>query len=422
MIIEGWGRYPKINSSIVDSYSNNYSFIPTGNFRSYGDAALSENYLSSLTNNHFINFDEKTGLLTCDSGVLLSDVINTFIPRGWFLAITPGTKLITIGGAVAADVHGKNHHLEGCFSECVDSFHLQLPDKVILCSRSQNSTLFKATCGGMGLTGIIKQVSFYLKPINSQWVKQTTIKNHNLIETFSAFESNSHSPYSVGWIDCLAKGKNFGRSLLMLGKFNDDGDLNYHNKLRISIPSYFPSFSLNYITTKAFNAIYFNKAKDRPSEQIVGIDSFFYPLDKFSHWNRIYGKEGFIQFQFIIPKKQSFEGLTEILNRIAKKGFGSFLAVLKLYGPKNKNWLSFPIEGYSLALDFKMQPKLFEFISLLTDLVVELGGRVYLAKDALLTEKQFNLSYENAERFRKLRNDLNLDNSIQSLLSKRLNL
>ena len=422
MIIEGWGRYPKIESCPVNSYSKDYTFIPTGNFRSYGDAALSDNYFSNLSNNHFIDFDEQTGLLTCDSGVLFSDLINTFTPRGWFPTITPGTKFITIGGALASDIHGKNHHLEGCFSECVKSFKLQLPDKTISCSRDQNSTLFYATCGGMGLTGVIKQVSFYLKPINSQWLHQVTIKNQNLEETFDSFESNSQQPYSVGWIDCLAKGKYLGRSLLMLGHFNSDEDLDYKIKTRISIPSYFPSFSLNYLSIKTFNYLYFNRPKNSYSEQIVGIDSFFYPLDRLNHWNRIYGNKGFIQFQFIIPKNQSFEGLTEILNKISQKGFDCFLAVLKLYGPKNKNWLSFPIEGYSLALDFKMHPGLFDFISLLTDLVVELGGRIYLAKDALLTEKQFDLSYENAARFRKLRKDLNLDNSIQSLLSKRLNL
>ncbi|MBD3727603.1 MAG: FAD-binding oxidoreductase [Moraxella osloensis] len=412
MKLSGWGRHPVINSRALGHNHLAWlePFIPAGNHRSYGDAALAPVHLPMLRQNRLIAFDEQSGLLTCEAGVLLSEIIEVFLPRGWFLAVTSGTKLITVGGAVASDVHGKNHHIQGCFSECVESFELLLPNhQTKTCSRSENPDLFHATFGGMGLT-------------SSQWIEQITIKTANLKQTFEAFEQYQDSPYSVAWIDCLAKGDSLGRSLLMVGDFADDGDLSYQPKNNLTIPLDFPTFALNSLSVKAFNALYYGKAAKGESQQRVGIDSFFYPLDAISHWNRIYGKNGFVQFQFILPKAVSFDGLEAILKRISQSGMGSFLAVLKLYGAENQNWLSFPMEGYSLALDFKMQPGLVEFIRELTDQVVELGGRVYLAKDALLTREQFEQSYSKVEQFRTLRKDMGLDAHFKSLLSQRLGL
>lgn len=426
MKLSGWGRYPVIDSTRLSQTHQawwNQAFIANGNLRSYGDAALASFYLPMLKQNRLIAFDKKTGLLTCESGVLLSDIIEVFLPRGWFLTVTPGTKLITVGGAVASDVHGKNHHIQGCFSECVECVELLLPNnQTKTCSRSENVELFHATCGGMGLTGVITQVSFYLKPVQSQWIEQTTIKTANLKQTFEAFEQCQDSPYSVAWIDCLAKGESLGRSLLMIGDFAQNGDLRYQPKKTLTVPLEFPSFVLNSYSVKAFNTLYYNNAAKVESQQRVGIDGFFYPLDAIHHWNRIYGKHGFVQFQFILPKEVSFDGLEAVLKRISQSGMGSFLAVLKLYGAENHNWLSFPMEGHSLALDFKMQSGLVDFIRELTDQVVELGGRVYLAKDALLTREQFEQSYPKVEQFRALRKEMGLDAHFQSHLSQRLGL
>ena len=422
----GWGRYPVIDSKALNSNKDDWwsqPFISQGNARSYGDASLSEFHLPTQRFNRFLEFNEESGLLTCEAGVQLSEVIEAFLPHGWFLSVTPGTKLITIGGAIASDVHGKNHHVQGCFSQCVEWFDLLLPNgEEFRCSTQDNAELFHATCGGMGLTGVILRAAFYLKSLKSQWVKQTTVKAKNLKETFEAFESNKSCTYSVAWIDCLATGEKLGRSLLMLGDFIDDGDLNYQPKSNITVPFDFPSFSLNSFSVKAFNTLYYAKAKKGESSQKVDIDTFFYPLDAINHWNRIYGKKGFVQFQFILPKAISYDGLTQILSRISRSGMGSFLAVLKLYGAQNKNWLSFPMEGYSLALDFKMQKGLIEFLSELTDQVVGLGGRIYLAKDALLTKEQFEQSYPNTEQFRALRKKLGLSDHFQSLQSERLGL
>jgi decaprenylphospho-beta-D-ribofuranose 2-oxidase len=422
----GWGRYPVIESRPLKTKKEEWwsqPFISQGNARSYGDAALSEFHLPTQRFNRFLAFDEQTGLLTCETGVLLADIIEAFLPRGWFLSVTPGSKLITIGGAIASDVHGKNHHVQGCFSQCVEWFDLLQPNgEEFRCSTHDNPELFHATCGGMGLTGVILRAAFYLKPVKSQWIKQTTVKTRNLKETFEAFENNKSSTYSVAWIDCLAKGEQLGRSLLMLGDFIDDGDLDYQPRSKITVPFDFPSFALNSFSVKAFNNLYYAKTAERESVQKVDIDTFFYPLDAIKHWNRIYGKKGFVQFQFILPKTASYDGLTKILTHISHSGMGSFLAVLKLYGAQNKNWLSFPMEGYSLALDFKIQEGLIGFLSELTDHVVDLGGRVYLAKDALLTKEQFEKSYPNTERFRAFRKKSGLSDHFQSLQSQRLGL
>ena len=324
----------------------------------------------------FLGFDEEKGILHIEAGVLLSEILEALVPRGWFLKVTPGTKLITVGGAIASDVHGKNHHVGGCFSECVESFTIMLADgEVVTCTKETTPDLWKATCGGMGLTGVILSAKITLKKINSQYIDQTTIKTKNLKETFEAFEAYKEKPYSVAWIDCLAKGDAIGKCLLMVGDFKDDGKLDYKLKPQKTIPFNFPSFALNNWSVRAFNWLYYGKSKAGVSQQTVDIDTFFYPLDAIGHWNRIYGKNGFTQYQFILPKETSYEGLEEILTAISDSGKGSFLAVLKLYGKANDNWLSFPIEGYSLALDFKIEKGLFELLDSLDEIVLKYKGQ-----------------------------------------------
>jgi len=347
--------------------------------------------------------------------------LESFVPRGWFLKVTPGTKLITIGGAIASDVHGKNHHVEGCFSECVESFKIMLADgEVVECSKEQRADLFNATCGGMGLTGVIVEAKIYLKKINSKYISQTTIKTKNLKETFDAFEEYSSSPYSVAWIDCLAKDNEIGKCLLMVGDFKDDGDLSYQKKSKISIPFNFPSFALNNYTVRAFNWLYYGKVRQRITTQKVDIDTFFYPLDAIENWNRIYGKGGFTQYQCILPKEMSYEGLKEVLRTISDSGKGSFLAVLKLYGKENENYLSFPIEGYSLALDFKIEDGLFELLEELDKIVLKYKGRIYLTKDVNVKKETFEQGYPHIEKFRAFRKENKMDEKFQSLQSKRV--
>ena len=430
MSLISWGMYPKMNNRvfkfdtletlqhIIDTHDD---LIPYGNGRSYGDSALSSNIIDVKSNDYFISFEDKQGLLHVEAGVLLSEILESFVPRGWFLKVTPGTKLITVGGAIASDIHGKNHHVEGCFSECVKEFDMMLADgKVVTCSKEKTPELFKATCGGMGLTGVILNAKIYLKRINSQYIQQTTIKTKNLKETFENFEKYSDQPYSVAWIDCLAKGSKMGRCLMMVGDFGDDGELEYKIPKQKTIPFHFPSFVLNKWSVRIFNWLYYGKVKEKVSKQKVDIDTFFYPLDAIGHWNRIYGKNGFTQYQFILPKETSYRGLEEILTTIAKSGKGSFLAVLKLYGKANDNYLSFPMEGYSLALDFKIEKGLFELLDRLDEIVVKNKGRIYLTKDVRVSKETFEKGYPQIDTFRQYRKENKMDTKFQSLQSKRV--
>lgn len=428
MQLNSWGMYPQIKSkkftfNTKDSLKNilkeNSTFIPFGNGRSYGDSALNENIIYSKPYNYFLNFDEELGILHCQSGVMLSEIIEVFVPRGWFLKVTPGTKLITIGGAIASDVHGKNHHVEGCFSSCVEEFTLILPNGEIK-NVKKDDELFLATCGGMGLTGVILDAKISLKKINSKYINQTTIKTKNLKETFEAFEKYSHMPYSVAWIDCLASGEDIGKCLLMVGDFADDGKLDFKEKKKINIPLNFPSFALNSLSVKTFNWLYYKKAPMGESKQKVDIDTFFYPLDAINNWNRIYGKSGFTQYQFILPKEKSYDGLKEILEKISNSKKGSFLAVLKLYGEANKNYLSFPLKGYSLALDFKIEKGIFELLNSLDEIVLKYGGRIYLTKDVRVSKESFEKAYPNIEKFRELRKKYAMSEKFVSLQSKRV--
>ena len=393
--------------------------IPFGNGRSYGDSALNTNMINCKPYNSFLKFDENNGILHTQSGTLLSEILEIIVPKGWFLRVTPGTKFITLGGAIASDVHGKNHHVEGCFSECVEQFNLMLPSGDIkVCKKGDE--LFKATCGGMGLTGVILDARISLTKINSRYINQTTIKTKNLKETFDVFENYSSQPYSVAWIDCLAKGKDLGKCLLKVGSFADDGDLNYKEKRKINIPFMFPSFVLNKLSVKCFNWLYYNKSPNGTSNQKIDINEFFYPLDTLNNWNRIYGRRGFTQYQFILPKMNSYNGLIEILTAISDSGKSSFLAVLKLYGKENDNYLSFPMEGYSLALDFKIQPSVFELLDDLDKLVLKHKGRIYLSKDVRISKNNFETNYPNIDKFRKLRKEYNMEKKFQSLQSKRV--
>jgi len=430
MSLLSWGMYPKVGNRVFEYdketalaqvISEHDDLIPYGNGRSYGDSALSTNIINVKPKDYFLDFNEKSGLLHIQAGVQFSEILELYIPRGWFLKVTPGTKLITVGGAIASDVHGKNHHTEGCFSECVQEFRMMLADgEIVICSKETTPELFKATCGGMGLTGIILDAKIYLKKINSQYIDQVTIKTKNLKETFEAFKEYQDKPYSVAWIDCLAKDKEIGKCLLMVGDFRDDGKLDYKKKSQLSIPLNFPSFALSNLSVRAFNWFYYGKAKDGVSKQKVDIDTFFYPLDAIGHWNRIYGKNGFTQYQFILPKETSYEGLENILTAISNSGKGSFLAVLKLYGKANDNYLSFPIEGYSLALDFKIEKGLFELLDKLDEIVVKYQGRIYLTKDVRVKKETFEKGYPYIETFRQYRKENKMDAKFQSLQSKRV--
>ena len=400
--VSNWGNYPVVKKEMrsEENYEdikkfilNHNEVIARGNGRCYGDASLGEAIFSTKKLNKFISFDRINGILECESGVLLSEILDVIVPQGYFLYVTPGTSLITIGGAIASDVHGKNHHSEGSFTEYVIEFSIMIENgEIKKCSREENSDLFWATIGGMGLTGIILSAKFRLKNIETAYIRQEQIKANNLDEIFQLFEESENWTYTVAWIDCLQKGENIGRSIMMRGEHAlkselplklQEKALELKKKFTPTIPFYFPNFILNTLSVKIFNWIFFNKQK-KEVKNIVDYKTFFYPLDIINDWNKIYGKKGFIQYQMIIPKKHGKEGMKRILETIAKSGQGSFLAVLKLYGASHpQSYNSFPIEGYSVALDFKINSQLKQLVSNLDNIVEEFGGRIYLTKDSM---------------------------------------
>lgn len=413
-----WGNYPKVKSyvseasfdgQLADCIAESSDLIAQGNARSYGDSALSGHIISMLKMDKLLDFNPQEKTMEAQAGILLSDILGFIVPRGFFLPVTPGTRFITLGGALAADVHGKNHHVGGCFSDHVVSFRLMGHEgRIHQCSRDENSGLFYATCGAMGLTGIILSVKFRLMAIETTYIRQTSLKARNLEEILHRFDQTAGSTYSVAWIDMLAHGRSLGRSALMhgdhapLSELKKQGDaLQYHPKEKFSIPRMFPGWALNRLSVKAFNAFYYHKQWKKESTGLAHLEPFFYPLDAIGHWNRLYGRGGFTQYQFVVPKQNGHDALKAILERIARSRQGSFLAVLKLMGPENKLApLSFPLEGYILAVDIKISPKLFPLLRELDELVIRYGGRLYLCKDVRMSEEVFKASYPGWQAFK----------------------
>ena len=411
--VTNWGNYPSIEANVTESASvsdisefveKQEGLIARGNGRCYGDSSLAKNIFSTLKLNKFLAFDQQNGTIECQSGVLLSDVLNVIVPRGFFLPVTPGTKFITVGGAIAADVHGKNHHCEGSFANHVLHFDLMTADgSVLRCSREENPGFFWQTCGGMGLTGIILSAKFGLKPIETSYIKQLSLKAPDIESVMRLFEESGDHTYSVAWLDCFARKKNLGRSILKLGEHAtvsglpsrlQNVPLSLAPKVGVGIPFYLPAFSINYASVKAFNFLYYFRQLKQRSENFEHFNSYFYPLDGIQNWNRVYGRPGFVQYQFVLPIETSYDGLIDILQKIARSGEGSPLAVLKLFGKQDPNAvMSFPMEGYTLALDFKVKPAVFKLLDELDELVLKYGGRFYLAKDARMSADVFKRSY-----------------------------
>ncbi|MFA9212337.1 MAG: FAD-dependent oxidoreductase [Candidatus Methylacidiphilales bacterium] len=409
-----WGLYPQIDANqfstsnyaeIANFVKKNDVIIARGNGRCYGDSSLQKEIFSTLSLNRIIKFDEINGVIYCESGVLLTEILNIIIPKGYFLPVTPGTKFITIGGAVASNIHGKNHHTEGAIAKFIQSFELLIETGEILhCSKQKNSTLFANTIGGMGLTGIVISVQLQIKKIETSYINQQIIKAQNLEEIINYFEKYKHTTYAVAWIDCLAKGNSLGKSILYLGEHTSLSELNKNqlqnpliiqHKRAINIPFYFPTFILNRLFIRVFNFLFYNKQARSKTNNIIDYNSFFYPLDGLNNWNRMYGKNGFTQYQFVIPFENGKEGLIEILTKISESGCGAFLGVLRTFGPKdlNSSPLSFPMEGYTLAVDFKVNKKVFQLLNQLDEIVLKYNGRLYLTKDARMTAATFAKSY-----------------------------
>lgn len=439
MKLAGWGRFPRVDCRLLGARGAEQvqaalqaapSLIARGNGRAYGDAALNPHAtLSMLPADRILAFDQLTGRVTCEAGMMLADLLSIVVPAGWFPPVTPGTRFVTVGGMIAADVHGKNHHLAGSFCDHVEDLELMRADGVVVrCSPNVNAELFAATRGGMGLTGVILSASFRLKPIETAWIRQETLRADGLEAAMELLEASSAWTYTVAWIDCQARGRSLGRSLLYRGEHARPQELSPEQRAAAlavpgrrarRIPFDFPSFVVNRWSTRAFNELYWRRAV--PGSRVVDLDTFFYPLDGVLEWNRAYGSAGFTQYQCVLPREAAGAGLRSLLGRTASAGKGSFLAVLKLLGPQ-EGLLSFPLEGYTLALDFPVDPPTLSLLVELDAIVADHGGRLYLAKDARMGAALLRRGYPGLDRFRALREAHDPARKFRSILSKRLDL
>jgi FAD/FMN-containing dehydrogenase len=433
-MLSGWGRYPRVAARLLSPADRagalavlaaEPALIARGNGRAYGDAALNPAAtLSMLDVRGVLAFDPVSGRVRAEAGLLLGDLIAQVLPQGWFVPVTPGTRFVSLGGAVAADVHGKNHHVAGGFSAHVEGLELALADgRVLACSATQHPEIFAATCGGMGLTGVILTVTLRLLRVETALIRQQTRRCPNLADAMAALEA-ARDTYSVAWIDCLARGAALGRSLLFLGEHArrdevpaERAGLVPARRRALRVPVDFPSWALNRWSVAAFNELYWRRA--RPGTALVDYDTYFYPLDAVLEWNRIYGRAGFVQYQCVLPKAASAAGLTALLTRISMAGAGSFLSVLKLFGAQ-RGVLSFPMEGFTLALDFPASRKTFALLDELDAIVADHGGRLYLAKDARMPADMFRRGYPRLGDFQALRAQVDPAGKFWSVQSRRV--
>lgn len=380
-----------------------------GNGRSYGDTCLAESghVLHTVSLDRFIEADWENGVVIAEAGVTLEELLSVAIPNGWFLPVTPGTKYVTLGGAVANDVHGKNHHVRGTFGCHVRRFCLLRTDQPpLVCTLENESMLFEATIGGLGLTGIIAWVELQLIPIKSSQIDTFTVRFNSLSEfTALSNEFDNSYEYSVAWVDCLSKGKSLGRGVFIAGNHAESGELQICQKKKHTVPVVPPFSLMNPVSLRVFNTIYFHKHAKTARIGASDYDTFFYPLDGVLHWNRVYGSKGFQQYQCVVPLNVAESALEKILRAIADSGKGSFLAVLKKCGnTSSPGMMSFPLPGISLALDFTNESALeTELFRRLDDIVRESRGRLYPAKDAHMSAsdfKQFFPRWSDVERLR----------------------
>jgi len=418
---ESWGRYPAYDGRLIPlHWASDYpprntvsgGALPVGMGRSYGDVCLLKdgNLLSAVPLNRLLSFDPETGVLICEAGVSLAEILDFAVPHGYFLPVTPGTKYITVGGAIANDIHGKNHHVAGTFGCHLRRFELMRSDgSRLLCSPTENPDWYAATIGGLGLTGLIAWAEIALKPIVTRSIDYVGTQYHGIDEFLALSKANANVEYTVSWIDCTSTGKNFARGIFMAGDHAKiPAELTRSPKPRLSLPFELPGFFLNSATVGAFNTLYFNKQMKPQVTALVDYEPFFYPLDIALHWNRMYGSNGLMQFQYAIPWEHAREGTIAILREIAKSGLASFLAVLKVFGDvPSPGMMSFPQPGVTLALDFPIKPEIsFKLVDRLGAMTQEFGGRLYPAKDARMTAAQFQAFYPRWESFSRYRDPL----------------
>ena len=411
---ESWGRYPRVAQRIVRVADRHAALpvvdgtmLPHGNGRSYGDSCLNPGgtLLHTRGLDRFIAFDSGTGILRCEAGVLLADILELAVPQGWFLPVTPGTRYVTVGGAIANDVHGKNHHVAGTFGHHVSGFELLRSDgERVACRPGDARGLFEATVGGLGLTGMITTVELRLRRVAGPWL-ETECHRFGALDGFFGLSRASVNDYeyTVAWVDCLARGPALGRGLFMRG--NHAPAMPERRPAEparsLAMPATPPVSLINGLTLRPFNAMYYRRQRAAVQRAIVHYGPYFYPLDGIRDWNRMYGPRGFLQYQCVLPPRFAAEGTAELLRQISASGLGSFLAVLKEFGNRpSSGMLSFPRPGTTLALDFPHTgPDLLALLERLDAVVDEAQGAVYPAKDARQRGERFRRAFPRWREF-----------------------
>lgn len=449
--LAGWGRVPVVPAdaarlesradatrALAKARDLHIPMLAYGLGRSYGDAALVKDGRVVVTRrlDRLLDFDPTTGWLRAEAGVSIEDLLTTLVPRGFFPPVTPGTKFVTLGGALACDVHGKNHHQDGCISNHIRAFDLLLASgEIIRVTRENEPDIFRATAGGMGLTGLILAVEIKMTPIANPLITMESVRVENLDDFFRVSSESGDFTHTVSWIDCLASGRKLGRGIFMRGRHAPAGTpvpggfgarlgaLKDAVAPYLTVPFNAPNVLLNQATIGAFNEAYFRRHRPGSVSNVSHFEPFFYPLDAVSHWNRIYGRRGFYQYQNVLPHDPDQRAIRAVLEAIAGSGMASFLAVIKEFGTTDNGGLSFPRPGVTLALDFPNHgdalEKLFERLDAIT---LEAGGRVYLAKDARLPRATFRRMYPGWEAWKATRDRLDPHHLFQSELGRRLGL
>jgi decaprenylphospho-beta-D-ribofuranose 2-oxidase len=433
--LAGWGRCPTISGLVLKSEDlaaiTEKASLARGLGRSYGDSSLPASddlpVADTTLADRLLAFDPSTGLLRAEAGVSLLELNRVFLHRGWFVPVSPGTQFVTVGGMVASDVHGKNHHVDGCFGEHVRSIKLRVADgRIVECSDSCEPELFRATIGGMGLTGHILEVEFRMRVISTPWIWGESQRIDNLDTMIAGLKEAARAwPMTVGWVDCLARGRKLGRGILMKGRWaTPDEAPKEPPKLkaqRLRIPFAFPEVALCRPSMKAFNLAYYWKHIQRVRRGVVHPQSFFYPLDALDDWNLVYGRRGFTQYQCVLPHADDNGPARRFLELFIAGGGMGFLCVIKDCGAEGKGMLSFPRPGMSIAMDFPVhKTKTPALVDRLNELVIAEGGRIYLTKDTFTRAEHFRAMEPRLDAFNAVRRKWDPEVRIRSAQSVRL--
>ncbi len=430
--LAGWGRLPESGSEVAGEDFERLTrgaVLARGLGRSYGDSSLpaapSDRVVNSRFANRILSFDSATGVMRAEAGLTLVDLVRLMLPRGWFPPVVPGTRYVTLGGMVASDVHGKNHHREGCFGAHVRALRVRLADdSVVECGPERDADLFYGCIGGMGLLGHILEVEFTLRAVPSQWIRMERERVPDIDAYLAALSAAADRwPMTMGWIDCIHRGRSMGRGVLMAGRWATPEEAAAAAppvRADKAVPFELPNWALNPVTVGLFNTGYYWGHLRRRVARRMAPDPFFFPLDSVLEWNKVYGSRGFTQYQCVVPRAAGAAAVREFMDRLTRLGAASPLCVIKDCGPEGKGILSFPMEGTSIAVDMPVTSGIQRIVDGLNEFLITTGGRIYLTKDRFTRPEHFRAMESRLPAFEALRAKWDPTRRLRSAQSHRL--